>query len=376
MAENQQYDVLCFSHLRWDFVYQRPQHLLSRFARDRKVFFIEEPFEHEGADELRMSEREGRLTVVVPYLSSSGELPADQRVRAMIHPFVEKAGLENYINWFYSPMMVEWADGLEPLAVVYDCMDELSAFRGAPPELVEREKRLFELADLVFTGGHSLYEAKKERHPAVFAFPSSIDADHFRKAAAIENDPDDQAPIPRPRAGFYGVIDERTDIELLGQMADLRPQIQFIMIGPVVKIDPAELPQRPNIHYLGGKTYDELPGYLSGWDVAIMPFAMNESTRFISPTKTPEFLAAGKPVVSTPIRDVVRPYGEMGMVQIAGTAEEFVEAIDKALVQDSPERRAAADDFISQMSWDKTFNQMSALIYNAVKRRSLEAAGG
>jgi glycosyltransferase involved in cell wall biosynthesis len=340
------------------------------------VFFIEEPFEHEGADELRMSEREGRLTVVVPYLSSSGELPADQRVRAMIHPFVEKAGLENYINWFYSPMMVEWADGLEPLAVVYDCMDELSAFRGAPPELVEREKRLFELADLVFTGGHSLYEAKKERHPAVFAFPSSIDADHFRKAAAIENDPDDQAPIPRPRAGFYGVIDERTDIELLGQMADLRPQIQFIMIGPVVKIDPAELPQRPNIHYLGGKTYDELPGYLSGWDVAIMPFAMNESTRFISPTKTPEFLAAGKPVVSTPIRDVVRPYGEMGMVQIAGTAEEFVEAIDKALVQDSPERRAAADDFISQMSWDKTFNQMSALIYNAVKRRSLEAAGG
>jgi UDP-galactopyranose mutase len=267
-------------------------------------------------------------------------------------------------------MMLRWADRLEPNVIVYDCMDELSMFRGAPPELLEREKELLERADLVFTGGQSLYEAKRDRHPAVYAFPSSIDVKHFQQALSVSDDPVDQKDIPHPRIGFCGVIDERTDIDLLGKIAELRPDWQFVMIGPIVKIDENDLPHRDNIHYLGGKNYNDLPAYIGGWEVAMMPFAMNDSTKFISPTKTPEYLAAGRPVVSTPIRDVVRPYGEMGLVHIASTAEEFVNAIETALSEDVDQRRAKAAEHLSTMSWDKTQKAMAELIDEVIEKRA------
>jgi UDP-galactopyranose mutase len=252
-----------------------------------------------------------------------------------------------------------WTAHLRPLATVYDCMDELSAFKGAPRSLRENELALFERADLVFTGGHSLYEVKRDQHRNVYAFPSSIDAPHFAQARAAADEPEDQRDIPRPRLGFFGVIDERMDIELLDAVAQARPDWQLVMIGPVVKIDPAGLPRRANIHYLGGKTYAGLPAYLSGWDVALLPFARNESTRFISPTKTPEYLAAGKPVVSTPIRDVVRPYGEQGLVRVADTAEEFVEACEAAM---------------GETSWDQTWGRMNELVEDVVAARRAELA--
>jgi UDP-galactopyranose mutase len=274
------------------------------------------------------------------------------------------------LAWFYTPMMLRWADRLEPNVIVYDCMDELSMFRGAPPELLEREKELLERADLVFTGGQSLYEAKRDRHPAVYAFPSSIDVKHFQQALSVSDDPVDQKDIPHPRIGFCGVIDERTDIDLLGKIAELRPDWQFVMIGPIVKIDENDLPHRDNIHYLGGKNYNDLPAYIGGWEVAMMPFAMNDSTKFISPTKTPEYLAAGRPVVSTPIRDVVRPYGEMGLVHIASTAEEFVSAIETALSEDVDQRRAKAAEHLSTMSWDKTQKAMAELIDEVIEKRA------
>src|SRR5690606_1930964 len=201
-------------------------------------------------------------------------------------------------------------DGLHPRLIVYDCMDELSAFRGAPPELIEREQALLRCADLVFTGGYSLWEAKRNLHNNIHAFPSSVDVPHFSSARCIQTEPLDQIDIPHPRLGFYGVIDERLDLTLISRIVELRPGWHIVLVGPVVKIDPASLPQRPNLHYLGPKTYEELPQYLAGWDVAIMPFALNESTRFISPTKTPEFIAGGCPVVSTSINDVVRTYGD------------------------------------------------------------------
>jgi UDP-galactopyranose mutase len=253
-------------------------------------------------------------------------------------------------------------------------MDELSAFKFAPPELHEREAELFTRADLVFTGGQSLYEAKKEQHPAVYAFPSSIDKEHFAKALTINEEMPDQEKIPSPRIGFIGVIDERMDITLLGEIADLKPEWSFIMIGPVVKIDEADLPRAENIYYLGGKSYEELPGYIAGWDVAMMPFAMNESTRFISPTKTPEYLAAGRPVVSTPIRDVVRPYGNEGLVHIAESPEEFVAAIQSALDEDADDRRRRVDEFLKNMSWDGTFDAMADLIDGAISRKPKGAA--
>jgi UDP-galactopyranose mutase len=258
---------------------------------------------------------------------------------------------------------MDFAGELKAAVTVFDCMDELSAFKFAPPELIENERKVIERADLVFTGGYSLYEAKRDRHASVFAFPSSIDVAHFSQAREEIDEPKDQRGIVNPKLGFCGVIDERFDTQLLAQMAVLRPDWQFIMIGPVVKISDDELPKADNIHYLGSKNYKDLPAYFSGWDIALMPFAMNESTRYISPTKTPEYLAAGKPVISTPVHDVVKPYGENGLVEIAATAGQFVAAAEKILEEGYPEEWAARrDEFLSHISWDKTWDDMAALI--------------
>lgn len=360
-------DLVCFSHLRWNFVYQRPQHLLSRFARHRRVFFIEEPEFIEGETHLKITPREDNLIVAVPQIShqDAHEVNIYDIQRQTIDELFEKENIKSFIAWFYTPMALNFADHLKPSATIYDCMDELSNFKFAPPELVENEAKLFDKADLVFTGGQSLYEAKKSQHKNVHAFPSSIDAEHFRQARSISEEPADQISIPHPRLGYCGVIDERLDLSLLAEIADLRPEWHFVMIGPVVKISQDDLPRRDNIHYLGGKDYKELPAYLAGWDAALMPFAINDATKFISPTKTPEYLAAGKPVVSTPIRDVVRPYGEKNLVHIASTAEEFVAACEKALREDENERLPKVDEFLSQMSWDKTWAQMTELIESA-----------
>jgi UDP-galactopyranose mutase len=251
-------------------------------------------------------------------------------------------------------------------------MDELSAFKGAPSSLHTRERQLFDRCDLVFTGGQSLYEAKRSQHKSVHAFPSSIDSAHFQRARTITQEPDDQRNIPHPRLGFFGVIDERFDIELLDSVARARPDWHFVMIGPVVKIDPATLPRHNNVHYLGGKDYQELPEYLSGWDVALLLFARNEATRFISPTKTPEYLAAGKPVVSTSIRDVVRPYGQLGLVKVADTSDDFIQAVEEMLGANENERSQwleRVDSFLSGMSWDQTWAEMSQLIEKVVDSR-------
>jgi UDP-galactopyranose mutase len=264
-------------------------------------------------------------------------------------------------------MALPLTERLAPRAVVYDCMDELSAFLDAPAELVGLEGELLARADLVFTGGPSLYEAKRHRHPRVHLFPSSIDTAHFATARAAHNDPPDQASIGRPRLGFFGVIDERMDVELLSGVAALRPEWQLVLLGPVAKIDEAVLPRRSNIHYLGIKTYDKLPAYVAGWDVAILPFARNQATRFVSPTKTPEYLAAGRPVVSTGIADVIDPYGNRGLVEIADDAEAFVAAAERAMGANG-ERLRAVDAFLTESSWDYTWADMAELIDEAVRR--------
>ena len=360
-------DVICLSHLRWDFVYQRPQHLLSRFARDARVFFFEEPIFSDEPTSLDISRREDNLYVVVPKISHADRDSKNvtEIQREMLDGLIEAYSVKDFVLWFYTPMALDFAAHLSPSATVFDCMDELSAFKFAPPELVENERRVMEKADVVFTGGQSLYEAKRDRHQNIHAFPSSIDANHFRQARNITEEATDQVSIPHPRLGFCGVIDERMDIEMLREMANLRPEWQFVMIGPVVKIAEEDLPRRENIHYLGSKNYKDLPAYIAGWDAAIMPFAMNESTKFISPTKTPEYLAAGKPVVSTPIRDVVRPYGDLGLVHIASTAEEFVAACETALEDILCDRLQKTDEFLSCNSWDITFSKMKSLIDEA-----------
>lgn len=354
--------LICFSHLRWNFVYQRPQHLLSRASEQMTVWFLEEPI---WGQDLRVEVRsEGdNLKVVVPHIPHG--TPHEEvlaYLRRMVDQLIESEHITSYVAWYYTPMALSFTDHLTPTHVVYDCMDELSAFLGAPRELIELETKLIGRADQVFTGGYSLYEAKRNRHPHAHAFPSSIDFAHFSKARLGQTDPADQAQIPKPRIGFSGVIDERFDVDLLRDLAQHRPDWQFVIIGPIVKIDPATLPRTANVHYLGMKSYKELPSYFSGWDVAMLPFALNESTKFISPTKTPEYLAAGLPTVSTPIRDVVRTYGEQGFTQIASTAAEFEEAIEKALKREHPKNWDAVDKFLSENSWDKTWHDMSECI--------------
>jgi UDP-galactopyranose mutase len=365
-------DLVCFSHLRWDFVYQRPQHLLSRCAAKRRVFFVEEPIFSNCSMRLEVREADSGVHVVVPHLPEGlrSEIAIDAVMKDLTRQLFVEHDIKEYVFWYYTPLALSFTDHFKPIASVYDCMDELSAFKGAHSKLPVLEKQLFRQVDLVFTGGQSLYEAKRGQHPAVYAFPSSIDVAHFGKARTAVNDPEDQANIPHPRLGFFGVIDERFDVELLDEVAAKRPDWNFVIIGPIVKIHPDTLPKHSNIHYLGGKKYNELPDYLAGWDVALLLFARNESTRFISPTKTPEYLAAGKPVISTSIRDVVRPYGEMKLVEITDTADEFIHAAEKLLSRrDDSEWLQKVDSFLENISWDKTWAQMSELIDEVIERK-------
>ena len=369
---NETTDLVCFSHLRWDFVYQRPQHLLSRCAKDRRVFFVEEPIFGNGSMRLETREAESGVHVVVPHLPDGlkSEIAINAVMREMTRQLFIDHDINEYIFWYYTPMALTFTDHFNPIASVYDCMDELSAFKGAHSALPMLEKQLFRHVDLVFTGGQSLYEVKCDQHPSVHAFPSSIDASHFRKARNVTDDPEDQAQIPHPRLGFFGVIDERFDIQLLDQVASMRPDWNFIMIGPIVKIDPETLPKHPNIYYLGSKKYHDLPEYLAGWDIALLLLARNESTRFISPTKTPEYLAAGKPVISTSIRDVVRPYGELKLVEIADGPEEFIKAAEKIFAKSGQaEWLTRVDAFLENISWDKTWAQMSSLIDKVIEKK-------
>jgi UDP-galactopyranose mutase len=352
--------LLCFSHLRWNFVFQRPQHLMTRFAQRWPVVFWEEP-EVDGATlpDLRIR-HEGDVRIVTPVLPAGLDDAATQAaLRALLDDFLSGEA-PVAVRWYYTPMMLAFSRGVQAAVTVYDCMDELSAFRFAPPTLLDLEAELLDRADLVFTGGYSLFEAKRDRHPDVRPFPSSVDVAHFARARS--RTPGEKGSA---RFGFYGVIDERMDLQLLAQLADARPDWTIEIVGPVVKIDPADLPRRANLHYPGARTYDELPATVAGWDVALMPFAINEATRFISPTKTPEYLAAGRPVVSTPVTDVVRHYGALDAVGIAERGDAFVAACDAALAlvrDDTNDWLTQADALLAGMSWDDTAAQMIAAI--------------
>lgn len=370
---HQKLPIIVFSHLRWDFVYQRPQHLLSKLAAKRRVIFIEEPV-HDQDHEPYFERQEPAPNVLVckPHtpIESWGfnneQMPV---LQTLLRDLVETEELAEYVVWLYTAMALPLAQALNPKAVVYDCMDELSAFKNAPPELLDRERQLLEWADVVFTGGPSLYRAKRGRHRNLHCFPSSIDAPHFAQATSIQ-EAEDQAGLPHPRLGFFGVIDERMDIELLDKLAVSHPEWQIVMVGPVVKIDPETLPKHDNLHFIGGRSYDQLPSYLAGWDVCLLPFAQNESTKFISPTKTPEYMAAERLVVSTPITDVVDLYGDI--VYLGGTPKEFIAACEKALNASEAEREmrlSKGHKAIAKMSWDITANSMEKLIDDAVEQR-------
>jgi UDP-galactopyranose mutase len=375
----QRYTIIAFSHLRWNFVYQRPQHLLSRLAASRPVYYIEEPeFDPAQPAHWERSHPQANVTVLRPHTPL--EIPGfhPDQVTAMM-PLIQVLSDELHrfplLAWLYTPMALPLARELEPAVIVYDCMDELSLFLGAPPELLSLESELLASADLMFTGGPSLFRAKQPRHPNVHCFPSSVDAAHFSMARPGHPTPvteaPDQAPLPHPRLGFYGVLDERLDLPLIDHLAAARPDWQIVLVGPVVKIHSTTLPRKPNIHYFGQRSYDQLPQYLTGWDVCLLPFARNDSTRFISPTKTLEYMAAERPIVSTPITDVAEPYGHI--VYLGSTPAEFLAACDAALYS-SPEERtnraASMRKVLSGTSWDVTVSAMEDLVAEAISNHA------
>ena len=356
--------IIVFCHLRWDFVFQRPQQLLTRLAEHYQIIMVEEPIHHDGADFLKKTLVAPNITVCQPHTSSHALGFHDDQIpllRPLLADLVSDG--EDPVVWFYTPMALPLLKGLHPSLVVYDCMDELAAFKNSPKQLLQRESALLGIADLVFTGGPSLYQAKRDRHANAHCFSSSVDAVHFGRALERAISHPAQAGVKGPRLGFYGVIDERFDLELLTALADARPHWQLVMVGPVVKIDPARLPQRANIHYLGQQSYDALPQFLAGWDVCLMPFALNESTRFISPTKVLEYMAAELPIVSTPITDVAVPYGHV--VAIADTSEKFIAACDAALEMSAQQKTDMIDTMraiVAGTSWQVTADRMRALI--------------
>jgi Glycosyl transferases group 1 len=371
------YTIVAFSHLRWNFVYQRPQHLLSRLAATHRVIFVEEPeFDAEVPARWERTSPHPNVTVYRPRtpVQAPGfhpdQLPAIEPLMAELSADLGDA---NVLVWLYTPMALPLALSLDPHAAAYDCMDELSLFAGAPPELLGLEEQLLEYADVMFTGGPSLYRAKQSRHPNVHCFSSSVDADHFRLRDDVGNEvseAEDQVELPHPRLGFYGVIDERLDLEIVRRLAEAHSEWQIVLVGPVAKIEPARLPRLPNIHYFGQRSYEELPRYLAGWDVCLLPFARNDATKFISPTKTLEYMAAELPIVSTPITDVAEPYGHI--VYLGATPEEFIAACETAM-RSSPEERArrAAEmrQVLAGTSWEVTVSAMERLLTKAMAGR-------
>ena len=358
--------LLCLSHLRWDFVWQRPQHLLSRAAVPYRVVFFEEPclVADTAAPRLHLSVSPEGVLVATPHLPGTTDPDDfDTMQRDLLDGLLVDLASDVDVAWFYTPKALDFAGHVEARTTLYDCMDELTLFRGASPRLVMLERQLLRQADLVFTGGRSLHEAKRRMHADVHMFPSSVEVVHFHQARTGHSaPPPDQAGLAHPRIGFFGVIDERLDYALIEAMALARPDWQFVMLGPTAKIDPAQLPRSANLHWLGMKSYQQLPAYLAGWDVGMMPFARNEATRFISPTKTPEFLAAGIPLVSTAIADVVADWGQDGLVEIAGDAPAMIAAIERLLSRPRAPWLARVDERLSLQSWDSSWSRMRALI--------------
>lgn len=376
--------LIVFSHVRWSFVYQRPQHLLSRLARQYPVLFVEEPVRSQGEPRLERALPAPNVEVLTPHtpLESAG-FHDDQLsvLQPLLAEFLRERGLHDYLAWFYTPMALPLLSELHPSVVVYDCMDELSAFKDAPPQLHDRESALLARADLVLTGGPGLYEAKRHLHPNVHCLPSAVAAEHFspqrlkpnsdgaREAAHL------QAHIRHPRLGFFGVIDERLDFDLIRALAEARPFTQIVMVGPVAKIDPASLPQRANIHWLGMQPYELLPYLTAPWDVCLMPFALNEATRFISPTKTLEYMAAEKPVVSTAVQDVMLLYGHV--VRVAHNAAEFIAACDEALAENENKLVQRVCDMratVARFSWDNSAWRVRQLLAHEMQKAPLAVA--
>jgi glycosyltransferase involved in cell wall biosynthesis len=379
-AIQQDAPIIVHSHLRWDFVWQRPQQLLSRMSRNRPVLFVEEPFFVDEHNQPRLDVTRPMRNVYrsVPMLSSSLRGQYDQCIgitRELVRRAIGADGalqglFDKPVQWFYTPMAAPAMIGaFGEQAIVYDCMDELSKFRFAPRELIDREKLLMSEADVIFAGGFRLSQSKAQHHSNVHFFGCGVDVAHFEKARCADTEvPQALAAFDGRVAGYYGVIDERIDYGLLAHLAASLPDTSIVMVGPVVKVAPAELPQAPNIHWLGQQDYSELPAIVKAFDVCLMPFALNEATEYINPTKTLEYMAAGKPIISTAVSDVVRNFTPV--VSVAYSAGEFAAFVKQALDAPDDELIARGMDQARSNSWENIVRAMERIVDEAVRART------
>ena len=371
IKHNKLLDLVCFSHLRWDYVYHRPQHLLTRFAAKFRVFFVEEPIMYKGTDKFEVTITKSNVWRVIPMLSSRKvKKSLAERQTLLLNSLFSIFEIKEYIFWYYSPLAISFTKQFSPLKIIYDCNEEFSVNKLAPATVSELESELLQKSDIVFASGINLFNVKKKCNSNIHLIPGSLDKEHFFKARKQLIEPPDQCGIPHPRIGYFGVIDERFDSKLLKSVADSRPDWHFVLIGPVVNIKMEDLPKNINIHYLGGKSYDMLPKYLSRWDVAMIPFEDNLHTKFTNPAKTPEYLAGGKPVISTLITDVVKQYGDNKLVWIVNTPFQFINGVEHELHgKNKKEWLKNVDAYLATTSWDKTFSQMLDLIIKEFERK-------
>ena len=370
-----EHPLIVQSHLRWDFVWQRPQQLLSRLARTAPVLFVEEPIflDDAATDRLEITMPDKNIIRAVPRLRASTRGDYDASIAIVRDLVIGEIGpqgrldglFSNAVQWFYTPMPAPTMLGaFNEIGVVYDCMDELAQFRNAPADLVRRERLLMSNSDVVFTGGYRLFTAKSAYHQNVHFFGCGVDVPHFSKARSNDTTIPADAQFNSPVAGYFGVIDERLDYDLIRALAERHPEMSIVMVGPTAKVNPDELPHAPNIHWLGQRSYDELPRYVKGFDVCLMPFAINEATEYINPTKTLEYMAAGKPIVSTPVADVVRNFTPI--VTVANNHDEFVDAVVRNAMNANATLIADGIEMASSSSWETIVTKMRSIISEAV----------
>ncbi len=380
LREREHYPIIVHSHLRWDWVWQRPQQFLSRLSKHHRVLFVEGPV---PADEVKHSESVLRevadfpnvvvLQIKIPAARWSDGAWVDGERRRIVETVLAGPlgqSFQSPVQWFYDPMAVTaFAGHLDQRAIVYDCMDELALFRGAPPELVRRERELLALADVVFAGGPKIWETKRLLNTNCFSFGCGVEHQHFGRACAPELEvPADVVQLPRPIFGYIGVVDERLDYELLGKLAAATAG-SVVMVGPHTKVDPETFPRRANLHWLGGRDYAELPAYAKSFDVCLMPFAMNEATRFLNPTKALEYMATGRPIVSTPVQDVVRQFSDV--VLLANDHEGFISEGKRSARRPDRARIGRGMALAQRNSWEAVVRQLEQHVDDVLANKRL-----
>lgn len=369
--------VLCLSHLRWNDTEVRPRQLLSACARVRPAVFFEQPHFDASEPFLDITHTPERVVLAVPHLPPRmTALEAEQAQRDMLDDLLRELDEDMPVLWYYSPLALGFSDHLRASAIVYDCLEQLESRDDATSELHERERTLLERADVVFTCSYGLFQRMRRttQHPNIHPFVSSIDLEFFQRAREAPLEPPSQQQVDEPRIGFYGSIDQSVDLQLLTELACARPDLQLVLLGPLVGLDPDDLPCVPNLHWLGVPTPEQIPAYLAGWDVVMLPLAHTDTVNSSAATRAAECLAAGKPVVSTSVADIVEPWGRAGLVWLGDDAGEFADAIDDALASDRSARLEHGDDYLADHTWLATWCAMWMHIERAMETRTSEHA--